>query len=187
MNDGFKQRLVGAVVLVSLALILWPVIFSEGINPAVDRRSQISAPPAFDKTPVARPLRPADIAPLVQPSPEPIADAAAEPAMAQPSAEPIEPAAAEPSSQTPQLDSQGLPESWVLQVASFSQQANADELTEALIKLGYKAYSRTVKTAEGPSTRVYVGPRFTKASFKKDQQAIDKAFSLKSMLVRFEQ
>jgi DedD protein len=182
MNDGFKQRLVGAVVLVSLALILWPVIFSEGINPAVDRRSQISAPPAFEKIPVAKPVRPANIAPIIEPGPEPEPERAIVP----PDADPVE-APAVAVKEKPRLDVQGLPESWVLQVASFSQQSNANELTDSLIKRGYKAYSRTVSTSEGPSTRVYVGPRFTKSSFKKDQRVIDKAFGLKSMLIRFEQ
>jgi DedD protein len=182
MNDGFKQRLVGAIVLVSIVLILWPVIFSEGINPAVDRKSQIVSPPAFDKFTVSAPERSTPMPVKLKPTTEPVEEQISlkQQAVIKPNVKPA-------IKEQPKLDSQGLPEAWVLQVASFSQRKNADEVKEALIKMGYKAYTRTIKTPEGPSTRVYVGPRFTKSAFSKDKLAIDKAFSVKSILVRFEQ
>ena len=174
MNDSLKQRLVGAIVLSCIALILWPVIFSAPGGPSVDRRSQIPAVPEFNKYTVPEATRPANIEPVPAAKIAPATVAPAEPATA--------PAAADKPGQDPR----GLPESWVLQVASFSKAANAKELTEALQKQGYKAFSREIVTTEGRATRVYIGPKFTKEAFRKDKPRIDKAFNVKSIIMPFE-
>lgn len=180
MNDGFKQRLVGAIVLVLLGLILWPVIFSEGINSSIDRRSEIPTMPAFKKYTVPKPQPPKDIPPLSTPE------------YSEPTPSQIEPVPAKQQDLTverpaPKLDHNRLPESWVLQVASFSRAENALELKQGLIKQGYKAYTRTVKAQGSTSTRVYIGPRLRRDAFEKDQSVIDRQYSVKSMVIRFEQ
>ncbi|ARN75925.1 SPOR domain-containing protein [Oceanicoccus sagamiensis] len=179
MNDGFKQRLVGAIVLLAIALILWPVIFTDPNAIVMDRTSQIPPTPAFEEYPVAKPVRPQNITPVVKPKPEPVAAVTEKP-------KPKEQAKPKAKAK-PKLAGTGLPESWVLQVASFTQPKKADELKQALQKQGYKAYSRSVSTKEGKSTRVYIGPRFSKDEFTKDKTRIDKAYQVKSMVVRFEQ
>lgn len=173
MNKGLKQRLVGAVVLASIALILWPLIFSDTDRPGLDRRSQIPAMPRFKKYTVAEPERSANVEP-VQPR------MAAEPSPSVTVARPPE------DDSKPGLDQRGLPESWVLQVASFSKAANAEELKRALQKKGYKAYTRSITTAAGKATRVYVGPRLARKSLLKDKSAIDKMFKVNSIVVKFE-
>ncbi|WP_101759534.1 SPOR domain-containing protein [Oceanicoccus sp. KOV_DT_Chl] len=177
MNDGFKQRLVGAVVLVCLALIMWPLIFSDADRIAMDRTSQIPPTPAFEKYTVTAPARPPSIEPVVTPQEQPVAA----PTPSLPKAE--EP----PIKLTPRLDSRNLPEAWVLQIASFSETANARELTKALVEKGYKAYTRTVTTSDGPSTRVYIGPRLTSDAFDDIMPTINKAYGVKAMVVRYEQ
>ena len=183
MNDGFKQRLVGAVVLISVALILWPVIFTDTSTPGLDRSSEIPATPSFDKYVVAEPDRVAGLDPIAKPQPL-VEESAPEP-LSRP----------EPESQTqtipkvdnePRQDANGLPVAWSLQVASFSQQENAEELKLALQKLGHKAYTRSITTKEGKSTRVYIGPRFSKDAFDQDRKDIDQRFKVNSIAVRFE-
>ncbi len=66
MNDGFKQRLVGAIVLLSVALILWPVVFSDS-RPDIDQVSQIPPTPAFKKYTVPELVRPQALAPISKP------------------------------------------------------------------------------------------------------------------------
>ena len=184
MNDGLKQRLVGAVVLLSLALILWPVIFSDPNGPALDRRSQIPPMPAFEKYSVPEPVRVQDVEPISRPSmaeqtpviDKPVAKSFEQKSVIKPKPKP-----------RPKLDKKGLPEAWVLQVASFTQQKNADELTLQLQKKGHKAFARSITTKEGKSTRVYIGPRMTKNAFDKDKKTIDKAYSVTSMVLRFDQ
>lgn len=183
MNDGFKQRLVGAVVLVSLVLILWPVVFSEGINPVLDQTSQIPATPHFEKHVVAKPTRPDNIPAIVQPVIEDI-----KPQVVKvPIEEKTKSTNKETPTDTPRLDKQRLPVSWALQVASFAQRNNAIELKQRLLKQGYKAFTQTIATGSGSSTRVLIGPRLRKTAFDKDKPIIEKSFNVKSMVVRFQQ
>jgi DedD protein len=177
MNDGIKQRIVGAVVLVSLALILWPLLFSPNDNIAMDRTTQIPDTPDFEKYTVSAPTRPTDIEPVETPQPTPVLA----PETPAPSVE------KKVSQQAPVLDSRNLPVAWTLQVASFSDAANASVLTTKLIKQGYKAYTRTIKSSTSPSTRVYIGPRLTQDAFDKILPEINKSYGVNAIVVRYEQ
>lgn len=175
MNNRFMQRLVGAIVLVCLALILWPVVFSGPGNKALDKQSQIPPRPVFDEYTVPEPDRVVGVEPV-----------ATTPATI-PAAVPKQPTVEPESFPEPGLDDRQLPIAWVLQVASFSQQSNAKELMQTLQKSGYKAFTRDVGSKEDRSTRVYIGPSLNKATLDRDRQDIDKAYKVSSMIVRFEQ
>ncbi len=184
MNDGFRQRLVGAIVLACVALILWPIIFSDVSNPIVDRKSQIPALPAFEKYSTPQPTRPQNIEPVTEYSQE---IAKIEKQNKQLDTIPVADTDADGKGQTdkPTLDKRGIPVAWVIQVASFAKKKNADEAKLALQKKGLKAYTHEVTTKDGISTRVFVGPKLTKKALKNDQLMIDEMFSLKSIVVPF--
>ena len=59
MNDILKQRLVGALVLIALGVLFWPVIFVEPQRSTMDRDSQIAPMPRLDdaEIPAPEPLR----------------------------------------------------------------------------------------------------------------------------------
>ncbi len=198
MNDGFKQRLVGAIVLVCIGLILWPVIFTDPTEPKLDRSSQIPPMPEFDTYDVPEPTRPEDIAPASErtadsvPPPEPAADQApasqpqSSASETEPEAESESESASKSEPQGPGLDSRGLPRGWVLQVASFSQEDNAGALKQELQEMGYKAYTRTATTGQGGTVRVYIGPRMSEQAFAEDRPKIDKRFKVESIVVPYE-
>ncbi len=166
MNDGFRQRLVGAIVLICLALVIWPMIFTDVESPIVDRRSQIPDMPEFERYTIEQPVKPEVAAPT---NTDVITDSTLGPGEEQ------------------GLDRRGLPVSWVLQVASFSKEENAQELKRKLQQKGYKAFIKTVKAGASTSSRVYTGPKLNKTQLAKDKKAIDKAYKLKSVIVRYEQ
>lgn len=67
MDDGLKQRLVGAMVLVALGVLFIPVLFRPA-EQRVDRNSQIPPAPDFRQVPeVEEPVRPANIEPAADP------------------------------------------------------------------------------------------------------------------------
>lgn len=169
MNDGFKQRLVGAVVLVSLGLIAWPLIFTDSQGPLIDKRTQIPPAPVFEKYTVAEPVKPQGLKPA--PKPE-LAEEYAKTAQVS-------------DQQAQKLDAQGLPVSWTLQVASFEDAKNARALKERLQKQGYKAYTTEVVASSGKATRVFIGPKFNKQSLEKVKADIDKPFGVESILIRY--
>lgn len=83
-----------------------------------------------------------------------------------------------------ELDSQGIPVSWVAQIATFSQWANADELKEELIGAGYKAFQRPEdKTFSGPYV-IYVGPTIDRAESAELARQIEDEFGTGKGLVK---
>lgn len=185
MNSGLKQRLVGALVLVCGGVILWPLLFSSsGIGPGMDRHTQIPAMPEFDKFAVEEPSRPQNIQPVAEPQPE--AEPPVDQAPPAPPAPAPDKASAPPATSTPALDSRGLPEGWLLQVASFTEPKNAEQLSEQLQKQGYKAFVRRIETRSGTVERVYIGPRMSKDAFAADRPKIDKKYRVKSIVVQYE-
>ena len=55
MNDILKQRLVGALILVALGVVFWPIIFVEPGDIARDEARRIPGRPAVDTTPISTP------------------------------------------------------------------------------------------------------------------------------------
>jgi DedD protein len=51
---------------------------------------------------------------------------------------------------------------WVVQLGSFGNQKNVNDLLRKLEKAGYRSFSRKVQTSAGPLTKVFVGPELDK-------------------------
>ena len=173
MNPAVKQRLLGALVLICIGLIIWPLVFTHVPGPVVDERSIIPPVPAFDKYTVPAPRPPEGIEPVTT-TPEPI-----------PVPTPV-PDADSPSVRAPvQLTEQGLPQSWVLQVASFSDKDNAARLVRELQAEGYKAFTLTVPGDGGSNTRVMIGPKLNQQSLLAIKPAIDRQYQVDALLMRY--
>lgn len=203
MNDILKQRLVGALILVALGVVFWPIIFVEpGERPAADQAG-IPPRPAVDTSPIAPPdaagLRASPETELdaererraaLDPVQEADLEPAPEPAMETPP--PAPPAPPEPLQRTrsepPEplaVDADGVPVAWILQVASVSSAAKADELRQRLLALQHKAYVKKVSRGGKDLYRVYIGPKFERAQLEKLQGDIDAGFGVNSMIVRY--
>ena len=126
MEQQLKQRLTGAIVIVSLAVIFIPVILEGPRDEWTPRDHTIPEPPELDYTaPPELPLPAAPAAP-------PVADAgdtpiAAPPAVVPPPPPPPEPEPAPPAPEPPPASAPAaatLASGWYVQIGSFSQQAN---------------------------------------------------------------
>jgi DedD protein len=164
MEQQLKQRLVGAVVLVSLAVIFIPVILEGPDDEWSPRDHTIPEPPRVD-------YRAAMDLPL--PEVQPDEGAAPAPVTEQPRQEP-EPATvpeqelsdkspAKPVPETkpavpPVPDGNKLESGWYAQVGSFSQPANARGLRDSINKAGFSAHLQQVASTKGTSYRVLAGP-----------------------------
>jgi DedD protein len=206
VNDILKQRLVGALILVALGVVFWPIIFVEpGERSALEQR-RIPPPPVIDATPIEAPgqadLRGSpewepDIAgaeedtvveewtelPDRQETPmqdgSPAAAVTAEAVPAEQSRTRVE------APEKPVLDSKGVPVAWILQVASVSSRTKADELRDRLLAMQEKAYVKQFRRGEKDLYRVYIGPNFERAQLEKIQGGIDSRFGVKSLIVRY--
>lgn len=175
MDDGLKQRLIGAIVLLALAVIFVPVIFDREQLQPVDRQSQV--PPAPDIVPVTIP-EPEQTMADVEPAP-PVDEIFLPDEASSASEQPA------PEVEQPALNAQGVPNAWTLQVASYSNAERAEEMRELLTDAGYTAYTRVARNAQGEMTRLFVGPKLDKASLQAEQKAIEEKYQVSTLLLQF--
>lgn len=172
MEQQLKQRLVGAIVLVSLAVIFIPVILEGPDDEWAPRTHDIPAPPELDyrasmdlsipdtvqpaaQEPEAEP--PAAARPAQAPPPAPAAQPAEErqPPPAQPAhAHAVPPAPASPPTRQADTPTPG----WYAQLGSFGQRSNATSLQDALARTGVAVQIQKVATGKGSTYRVLAGP-----------------------------
>ena len=206
MNDILKQRLVGALILVALGVVFWPIIFVKPGDQVVAQQPDIPPRPEVDTTPLEAPdlaglrVSPTIAAENIPESPELPEPAAAleKPAPVNQESPPaVERTATAPivnnqtrrtRSATPEklmIDGDGVPIAWILQVASVSSADKADALRQRLLEKNRKAYIKKVERGGKAYYRVYIGPKFERAGLETMQTDIDAEFGVQSMIARY--
>ena len=176
MDDGLKQRIIGAIVLLALAVIFIPVIFDrERIEP-VDKRTQIPIAPHVETVEISAPKKLKTVEPVIS----------SQEVFAPDESKPVE-AVVIKKEEKPALNKQGTPDSWVIQVASFLHEKHANDLRDKLVKDGFAAYTRQVATQKnGKRVRVFVGPKISKKRIVAEKEKIEKQYKVKTLLLKFE-
>lgn len=203
VDKGLLQRVVGALVLLALAVIFVPMLLNrEDENPQVSMEA-----PTMPETPAAPVIEPQPVevpTPGSEPFPEeygiieeapvtsvetPTTPIEPAPALAEPPVAPAPPQAspapsAPPTTAAPEqrLDAANLPVSWSVQLASLSSRENAESLQKTLRTQGYNAYIRTV----GGMNRVFVGPLIERAEANRLRDVLQRQQKLDGFVVRFE-
>ncbi|MFM2239705.1 MAG: hypothetical protein RJA69_1079 [Pseudomonadota bacterium] len=180
-----RQRLIGATVLVLLAVVGFPLLFDTQPRPvSVDipidipdkQNTPPQSPPVALKSAPEHTGRAADTVPtqaslehneeVVTPGSSPAA-AAKTPAvpMADAAVAKVDAAAAaKPATDKPTEDKppEGTTPRFVVQVGAYADDAKAREVRVRLEKAGLKTYTHVAETKEGKRTRVRLGPFATK-------------------------
>ncbi|HSO84262.1 SPOR domain-containing protein [Thiocapsa sp.] len=192
MQEGAKKRLVGAIVIVSLAVIFVPMLFEEEAvtdlpalpavipeQPVVDERfrSESFLTPAdsgvgglpeeewIDPATLALPAA-EEIEPVYEGGfDEPAGDSASAPPVAAPSTAPAATTRV-PEAPPPMARDDGMP-SYVTQVASLGTSASAQELAAKLQNEGYSAFVESAEVGGRTYYRVRVGPEADRSSAEK--------------------
>jgi DedD protein len=158
-----KQRLVGAVVIVSLLVIFLPMILTGGgdLTPELGAKS-VPNDPEYQFTPLPVPQSvPSMPPPLAESADDDIDSEAIPPESA--SEEPV--AVPEPSSKAPPSVTTAPPKApagWVIQLGSFGEEKNANGLRDQLRAKGYISFVEA-STDKGKKTyRVRIGPELTR-------------------------
>jgi len=210
LDKAYKQRMVGALVLVALAVIFLPMLFSRQDEqrqvtveapaaPQAPAMPQVQVEPvvvpepqALPQEPVpsddeiaqqeaAVPTAPVAPAPAAKPAaPAPAPALAAKPATAP--AQPITAAPGKPDTTQSRVDANGLSVSWSVQLASLSSRESAEKLQKTLRSQGYNAY---IRTADGKN-RVFVGPLIERAEADRLRDLLNRQQNLKGFVVRFQ-
>ena len=188
-----KQRLVGFVVIAALTIIFLPIVFvapqgddqlelpvfemplkpnikaSPRVQPAVNIIDETQLPSSLRKqTNVQQPL---DVAVL-----------RVDAVLAEADFQPRQQSSAR---ERAKFDEQGLPISWVLQVAALSSELRADEIAQFLRDKKYKAYVSSVYLKNQELFRVMIGPSLQKTRLEEFKVLIDEYFLVNSVIVPF--
>lgn len=194
MNSGLKQRLVGAVVLLAIAIIFVPSFLRERQVEPVSTKTLIPDRPQQETVNFESPTAPEGIDPAPAPesmfvpeeTEQPVADDFEEAQQQAAQVRSEEPEA--PSEPTPETEPEpGLEQgAWVVQVASFRSSDSARNLRDRLQAEGHRAYTRSASTSAGEVTRVYIGPKVDRQEAETTKSAVDEALQLDSLILRFE-
>jgi DedD protein len=210
LDKAYKQRMVGALVLVALAVIFLPMLFSrqdEQRQVVVDAPTaphapavpQVQVEPVVVPEPQALPQEPvpsddeiaqqeaptAPFATAVPVAPAPVAKPVAPAPAAKSTTPPTQPIAAapgKPDTTQSRIDANGLSVSWSVQVASLSSREGAESLQKDLRSQGYNAY---IRSSDGKN-RVFVGPLIERAEADRLRDLLDRQKKLKGFVVRFQ-
>jgi DedD protein len=201
MDPALKQRLLGAAVLVALAVIFLPMLLDSPsppsgeamrveIPPPPDRRFETRVVPLDTGQPLADPAeRPAVVLPAEEPiatldaevparidalTGEDTSGAAAPPARTAPRPEPPAAAERQPTTRLPASATEGR---FVVNLGSFGQRTNADNLVQRLQAAGIRAQVDQVTTDGRTLSRVRSGPYRTRTEADQVRLAAQRAVS----------
>ena len=200
MDEALKKRLLGAVVLLAIAAIIWPVVFDSAEEIKLSAESKIPPRPEVERwqpaevpepdagnvgwpdnkkaqqiTPKVAVSQPKDKQPKGQSS-------AASKAGKKPAAvvTPVEEQSATSTEQKPLFRP-----AWVVQVATLSSGDSAKKLVEKLRRQDYRAYSEVADLSGKQAYRVLIGPKFDRRKANSIKQAIDKSEKVDSLVLKF--
>ncbi|PNB75049.1 cell division protein [Pseudomonas sp. GW456-E7] len=212
LDKAYKQRMVGALVLVALAVIFLPMLFSRQDEqrqvtveapaaPQAPALPQVQVEPVAVPEPQALPQEPVPSddeiaqqesavpavpvapAPAVKPiTPPPAPVPALAAKPATAPAQPITAAPGKPDTTQSRVDANGLSVSWSVQLASLANRESAEKLQKTLRSQGYNAY---IRTADGKN-RVFVGPLIERAEADRLRDLLNRQQNLKGFVVRFQ-
>lgn len=195
--DGFKQRIFGALIIVSLAVIFLPMMFDE---PHEERTSRAIDIPAQPDSPGTRIDAPREPEPVDEPEPPASVDA---PDPAQPEArtevdpapqetapeerpEPESDAIAqqtEPQAEEQVPDSAALEGSYLVQLASFGSSDNARRFRDQARNAGFEAYVEEFSRDGDRYHRVFSGPFVDRDAAESAKSDLDDALGIEGLVV----
>lgn len=205
MDDGLKQRLIGALVLIAIAVIFLPSLFSGEHGRRLDTRTQIPPAPETKVVVIEQPKPIADMPKAPKPeamyqlleeddatpvkSAKKTAEAKSDPAvLSEKPKSDKQPVADAPKAVpvAPALDARKIPKAWAIQVASYNTEARANSLVNQLIGDGYKAFLHPAVIGKGKVYRVLVGPKIDRGDALKVKAELDKQLKVSAILVKFQ-
>lgn len=196
MDTIVKQRLVGALILLALGVVFWPIIFVREPSQVAAVSVAVPPEPQVDLSMLPEPdnigLRRGGVAQVQElPDADVIMDQLRDEGEIDslPSSDSVisipDPSAASTTLGQPALDDDGLPIAFTLQVATMAQKARAEALRDQLLERGYKGYLKRLRRDDKVLYRVLVGPRYTRQELEPIKLAIDESWRVESLIMRY--
>ena len=203
MEQTLKQRLIGAIVLVSLAVIFIPIILEGPDDEWTPRSHSLPEKPQLDyRADMDLVLPPPVLVDDQKPKTE-VTTQSAPPASKEPASKPARPevkAEPEPAPAPAKVAApQNLPakkppppaavqktlKGWFVQVGSFGQEMNAKGLQDRLVAGGFKTELQKIEIGNKHAYRVLVGPSASRAEAEKQAASLKTGQQLKGMVIEY--
>jgi DedD protein len=175
LTDRNRDRVMGAVFLVALAVIVLPMLF-DGRGVESPAPPEIPAPAPSDAQPVAA-MDPANLA-NADALRKRIDEDGYDRSTATRVGDPVI---------TPADNRQNSPmaQAWGVQLGSFADRAKAVALRDQLRKDGYQSVLTEVKGVTGVSTRVAIGPMINREDATRLEAELEKRYGMDVIVVVF--
>ncbi len=184
-ENHLKQRIVGAIVLVALAVIFIPMLlsgdkesgmsmFGTNIPPKPDNVSQVKT------LEIPSPQKPPVDEKLVR---TPVDEQNVESFDSKDKPAPVKEKPKVVSRLESDVTKSGDARAWAVQVGSFSNPDNALGLRDKLRKKGYSAFVEKVSTKKGEVYRVRVGPEVRRSKAETLQKELQSKLKLEGLVV----
>jgi|TARA_B100000927_G_scaffold87885_2_gene70842 DedD protein len=204
VTSALKNRLVGTIIVVALAVIFLPD-FLDGKKqtnrepfvsvPANPPKKPIVEPESFPSERVAKAAVPAvEIEEETALDDEPVSSGADDNGTSDEATVAKAPAV-KAFEEEDKLASQTVVDTksdaadddagWVIQLGSFRHEKNVKALLAKLEKAGYRAFSRKIQTSSGPLNKVFVGPDLDKKKLESALPHLKELTSLKGKVTTF--
>jgi len=204
VTSALKNRLVGTIIVVALAVIFLPD-FLDGKKqtnrepfvsvPANPPKKPIVEPESFPSERVAKAAVPAvEIEEETALDDEPVSSGADDNGTSDEATVAKAPAV-KAFEEEDKLASQTVVDTksdaadddagWVIQLGSFRHEKNVKALLTKLEKAGYRAFSRKIQTSSGPLNKVFVGPDLDKKKLESALPHLKELTSLKGKVTTF--
>lgn len=196
MDEALKKRMLGAVVLLAIAAILWPLVFDSAEEIKLSAESRIPPKPEVERWQPAEVPEP-DASSVGWPDAKTADEtktrskvAVPAPKAEQPKANPVVAADVGEETNTRAVTAEAEQKplfrpAWVVQVATLSSGDSAKQLVQKLRTKDYRAYSEVAELSGKQAYRVLIGPKFDKRKALSIKQAIDKSEKVDSLVLNF--
>ena len=160
MDRALKERVIGAIVLVVVAVLIVPVFLDGPANDAETISKVVTLPGQNDQERMTQKIV------LNRDRTEPVPSNTPAPGTRPETAQREPPAAADTPTEAPgsarterPIATESSTGMWAVQLGSFSNQENAERLAAGLRKQGYAAFLSKLETGSGALHRVRIGPQ----------------------------
>jgi len=209
--DTLKQRVVGAFVIISLAVIFLPMIFDEPHQQESNIIVPVPPRPSFQIKDIDKPTKPVFQRLEFNLETQKVVEEMAESSSKQQDTESVKeitvkelessnsnendfadadiPKSAEKTkvNNSPKVDHLPIFKNvWMVQLGTFSQTDNAYQLRDQLRKDGFDGHTKKVEFNGGTATRVFTGPFVDKSEAEKIKRKLDKKYKVDSRVMFFD-
>ncbi|MES9833180.1 MAG: SPOR domain-containing protein [Candidatus Thiodiazotropha sp. LLP2] len=181
LEERLKQRMLGGAVLVALIVIFVPMLIEE---PVEKRDKSTHSIPIKPQSQTIKPVQP--VTP-VKPPKKVVSEAPPPKPVVKQTAKPKPVVKAEPKKPLSTEKPRSSPTAWIIQVASLTNETNAEKLVEKLRKADLPAQMELVKLAGKRHYRIRVGPEVDHRLAEKMLAKIKKDFKMNPKLMRYPQ